>query len=157
MCNEGVENTEHMITKRHVMKITLFASQLGTHIPVNVETNSWILHWLNSFDIYEQLFCVLLWKVWNARNQMVFKNIGPDPIKIAQSAMEYIDEYNLANFKAACISTNAFVPTVQSEHTPCHRISVGAGCLNSIVTSWGLIISDMQQQVTYAATKKEQV
>lgn len=81
--------------------LALFSSQIGTHVPPNIDSHSWILHWLTCSNMVgSQLFCVILWKLWDARNQMVFNNIKTDPSLIAQTAHEYVSEFNLANPRA---------------------------------------------------------
>lgn len=80
LCNDGVENADHMLMHCKFMKLALFSSQLGTHIPNGLHHHDWILHWLtNSEEIGAQLFVVILWKVWYARNQLIFKNVVLDP------------------------------------------------------------------------------
>lgn len=84
----------------NIVKLVLFASQLGSHIPQYVELNNWILSWLTCKDtLGSQLFCTLLWKLWFARtrNQAVFKGVAVDPVNIASSALLFVQNFNSVN------------------------------------------------------------
>lgn len=98
ICNDGAESVDHMIMHCSVMKLSLFSSQPGTHIPNNLHYHSWLLHWLVGPEpLGAQIFVVTLWKVWQSRNQIVFKNIQPNPLHIAEAVREFVAEFNIAN------------------------------------------------------------
>lgn len=76
LCNREVETSSHLFMHCNFVRLILFASQLGSHIPEAVELNVWIVKWLAYKDMLgTQLFCTLLWKLWFARNQIVFKGV----------------------------------------------------------------------------------
>ncbi|WJX88904.1 hypothetical protein P8452_70944 [Trifolium repens] len=80
------------------MRLTLFASNLGSHIPHSIDLSFWILSWLTCKDMVgTQLFCILLWKFWYGRNQTIFKGVVIDPIALAADAICYVHEFNEAN------------------------------------------------------------
>lgn len=36
-----------------------------------------------------QLFCTILWKIWFARNQLIFKKVAANPVQIGSNALEF--------------------------------------------------------------------
>lgn len=42
LCNDCEESIDHMVMHCNVMKMSLFASQIGTHIPRNMHYHAWI-------------------------------------------------------------------------------------------------------------------
>lgn len=144
ICNDDAESVDHMIIECSVMKLFLFSSQLGTHIPNNLHYHSWLLHWLAGPEpLGAQIFAVTLWKVWQARNQFVFKNIQPNPLHIAEAVREFVSEFNIANPpNQNGISTrdnSADVPLCSNRHRG-NYIFVDAGCFPDGNTGWGMTI-----------------
>jgi len=73
LCHGGIESTNHLFMQCNLMRLTLFASQLGSHMPFEVDLHDWILSWLTCQDqLGSQLFCSILWKFWTGRNNVVF-------------------------------------------------------------------------------------
>lgn len=102
LCNNAIETSDHLFTECSISKLTLFASTLGGHSPHQADIIGWLLKWLTCKDVENsQLFCTLLWMLWKARNEAVFKNTRPDPIKIVQTATEFVSE-----FKQGKLSSN---------------------------------------------------
>lgn len=64
-----------------ITELTLFASNLSARTPLHVDLNGWLLKWITCENMEgAQLFCVLLWAIWKARSEVVFKNSKPDPL-----------------------------------------------------------------------------
>jgi hypothetical protein len=67
---------KYLFMECNLMKITLFASHHGSHIPMSVDLHDWILSWLTYQDsLGTQLFCTLLWKFWACENNAIFKGL----------------------------------------------------------------------------------
>ncbi|CAJ2638124.1 unnamed protein product [Trifolium pratense] len=92
-CHSAPETIDHLFLHCHLTQLTWFASQLGARVPQSVPVHIWLLQGLTCDDTRgAQLFCVLMWKIWNARNNLVFNNKFVDPIAIAQEAMYFMQE-----------------------------------------------------------------
>jgi len=83
LCNLTEESPEHLFilpisNSLWSHKEVWFSSPLDIRIPdLQTGINDWILEWLTCKDPYRaQIFCSTLWKVWQARNQTMFKNKG---------------------------------------------------------------------------------
>lgn len=88
ICHADVETVEHLFMNCQLAKLSMFASPLGSHAPINTDMHCWLLEWLTCrIKEGSQLFCVILWKLWYERNQAVFKGDATEPVTIAQSAV----------------------------------------------------------------------
>ncbi|CAJ2671909.1 unnamed protein product [Trifolium pratense] len=98
LCHHEVETTNHLFLHCDLMKLTLFASHLGSHMPLQVDLFDWILSWLTCHDtLGTQLFCTILWKFWAARNNVVFRGDKLEPVCLVDEAMSFVQEFNDAN------------------------------------------------------------
>jgi len=87
------ETVEHLFMKCNLSKLALFASHLGSHTPINMDLNCWMSEWLSCADKEgSQLFCTILWKLWFARNLAIFNGAITDPVKLAQTAVQFTQE-----------------------------------------------------------------
>jgi len=98
LCHCEQESSQHLFLKCNLMKLSMFASHLGSHIPPDVDLHDWILKWLTCQDsLGAHFFCTLLWKFWAGRNAAVFKGSPLDPSLLAADAMNSVHEFNEAN------------------------------------------------------------
>ncbi|GAU41523.1 hypothetical protein TSUD_302620 [Trifolium subterraneum] len=62
--------------------------------------SSCILQWLTHSDLVaREIFSITLWKTWKARNNVIFNKGKFNPILVASSALDFLDEFNKANPK----------------------------------------------------------
>lgn len=81
-------------------KVVWFSSPLGIHIPPNDVCRDWMEQWLKKDDtLVVQIYGITLWRLWQGRNLLIFKNTPFGPTQIAQSVVVLIEEFNLANKK----------------------------------------------------------
>jgi len=100
LCHSEAETVEHLFMNCNLSKLAMFASPLGSHAPFNMGLHSWLLDWLSCADKDDsQLFCTILWKLWYARNQAVFNGATTDPVNLAHTAVQFIQEFNATNVK----------------------------------------------------------
>jgi hypothetical protein len=115
LCFREEESSNHLFLKCDIFKLTLFASHLGSHIPMNIDLHDWMLDWLLCQDpLGVQLFCVLLWKYWAGRNAAVFNGVQLDPTRLALDAMSFVHDFNEANSPKIRRATMAQVPIQQN-------------------------------------------
>lgn len=146
LCNQAVETSSHLFMQCNFVRLILFASQLGSHIPEAVELNCWILNWLTCKDMLgTQLFCTLLWKLWFARNQCVFKCIVADPVSLANNAMCYVQDYISANPRRQQQSSPQASVNVETQLNSMFSMFVDAGCFVNGHTGWGLILKTKRE------------
>jgi len=61
---------------------------------------NWLLHWLSCGDVFaSKLLSSLLWKVWDARNKLIFENQNFIASIIANNAARLMCDFNEANHK----------------------------------------------------------
>lgn len=150
------ESSHHLFLKCNLLKLSLFASHLGSHIPNDIELHDWILKWLTCQDpLGVQLFCTLLWKFWAARNVTVFKGVTLNPTVLANEAMAFVFEFNEANPRrnTRIVST---VPATQPLPM-LFSIFVDAGCCVGGPTVWGLTIRNQMGEVVLSKCNKEDI
>jgi hypothetical protein len=46
LCHDENESSHHLFLKCNLLKVYLFASYLGSHIPTDIDLHDWILKWL---------------------------------------------------------------------------------------------------------------
>jgi hypothetical protein len=86
------------------------------------------------------MFCTIMWKIWFARNQNVFKQLNVIPHIIAAEAMEFVSEYNKAlPKKQSHMQHNQVTAPIDQFPNP-YIVQVDAGCFG--VTTAGCVIKD---------------
>ncbi|KAK2405034.1 hypothetical protein P8452_10587 [Trifolium repens] len=158
LCHNAAENGQHIFMHCNLLKLVLFASPLGCHPPLSVDLNCWLLEWLSCSDkLAAQLFCTILWKFWYARNQAVFKGSPVEPVRVAQSALLFVHDFNNANLNSrplqAAIRENNTLPIPPRQFS----IFVDAGCFSNAQTGWGLVIKDYSGGVIWSACRRENI
>lgn len=132
---------------------------MGIHIPPSMNLGDWMLHWLSCGNVFaSQLFCSSLWKVWDARNKLIFEDLMFIPAIIANNATKLISEFNEANRKPVPHSDP--IPGAANWVPPPNswvKLNVDAGCFNDGTTGWGLVIRDHTGAVSLTACKSEEV
>lgn len=139
-------------------QLTWFSSQLGIHVPQLIDINQWLLQGLTCEDTMgSQIFGTLLWKLWGARNQVVFNHKPLNPIEVAQAAMTFVQELNTGNPSANVLDLQTpnqrQLPPVIEES----RINVDVGCFSNGSTGWGLVAFVHTDSVSFAAGRKENI
>jgi hypothetical protein len=158
LCHNAPENAQHLFMHCNMLKLVLFASPLGCHPPLNVDLNCWLLDWLSCSDtISSQLFCTLLWKFWYARNQSIFKGFPVEPLRLAQTALQFVQDFNAANLKPT--PSQDITRERNTSFVPCRQFSmfVDADCFSNAQTGWGLVLKDLSGSVLWSACKRENI
>jgi hypothetical protein len=158
LCHHDVESSNHLFMHCNLMRLTLFASNLGTHIPQCVDLSVWILSWLTCKDMVgTQLFCILLWKFWYGRNQTIFKGVVIDPIALAADAICYVHEFNEANPRRCNQVILQHGTALRQEDDSRQLLFTDAGCFNNGHTGWGLVLKNADGITTFSASKRENI
>jgi ribonuclease HI len=158
LCHNAPENAQHLFMHCNLLKLVLFASSLGCHPPLNVDLNCWLLEWFTCSDkLGTQLFCTILWKFWFARNQFIFKGFPIDPVRLAQTALQFVQDFNIANLKsrpsqAATRERNTSTPPLRQ-----FSMFVDAGCFSNAQTGWGLVLKDHSGVVIWSACRRDDI
>jgi ribonuclease HI len=140
------------------MKLTLFASHLGSHVPLNIDLHDWILKWLTcQDDLGSQLFCTILWKFWTARNNVVFNGIRLDPTRLVEEAMSFVQDFNAANPTRRGRITISPTINLPAAPRPMFSIFVDAGCCALGPTTWGLVIKNHDCISVFHACKRDDI
>jgi len=98
-----------------------------------------------------------MWKKRKASNKMIFNKEKFDPVVVATSVVDFVDEFNKANPKR---SGQYFRNQLEKQEPPnldSLKLNVDAGCFEDGTTSLGKLIRDHQGNGIYAATKFEDV
>jgi ribonuclease HI len=114
--------------------------------------------WLKKDDpLAVQFFGITLWRLWQGRNQLIFKNSPFDLASIAQSAVLLVEEFNLANRKADCQPISRVPTRWCPPQTGTVKINVDAGVFTDGSTGWGFVARDHHGAVLFSATRKEEM
>lgn len=98
LCYAAMESHSHLFMTCNFSRAVMFASSLGGHVPAETDLHDWLLRWLScSDDEGAQLFGILLWKIWQCRNEVVFRNSRTDPVSVSAAAWCFLQEFNSAN------------------------------------------------------------
>ncbi|XP_058783366.1 uncharacterized protein LOC131658047 [Vicia villosa] len=150
------ESPNHLFLQCEFSKVVHFSSPLGARIPPSMEILEWLDFCLDSTDILRsQLLCSLLWKIWNARNLLHFKQIVKAPECVAMEAWDSVYEYNAANPVPKKTNLVPFVWSSNKQDKDLAIIQVGAGCFDDGVVAFGCMIKSWDSKVIYGACKRE--
>lgn len=122
---------------------------------MHTDLNKWMLEWLTCKDPYDsQIFCTTLWKLWCARNNVVFNDQAFDPITVAVATLELVHEYNHANPR---LNTQAIqVPQLWKPPADSWtKTNVDVGCFKDCHTRWGMVVSNHKGEVLFAESKRD--
>ncbi|XP_024634454.1 uncharacterized protein [Medicago truncatula] len=146
LCHSEAETVEHLFMNCNLSKLALFASPLRSHAPFNMDLHSYLLDWLScAVKDDSQLFCTILWKLWYARNQAVFNGATTDPVNLAHTAIQFIQEFNAANVKQRPQPPRQRRDNDGTCQDISHHMFVDAGCFSNGQTGWGLILKNQTQ------------
>lgn len=158
LCSSCAEDNAHLFMYCDFAKMVWFSSPLGIHVPLELDVNDWLLHWLsckNHFAI--QVFCTTLWKIWYARNQSLFKNQKPEPHVTAADGLDFVLEFN----KASPCKKVLRQQNPAAENDPVYRgfnvIQVDAGCYVNDLVALGCVIKNQADDVILSASNRESI
>ncbi|XP_045789429.1 uncharacterized protein LOC123884387 [Trifolium pratense] len=155
-CHSAPETIDHLFLHCHLTQLTWFASQLGARVPQSMPVHIWLLQGLTCDDTRgAQLFCVLMWKIWNARNNLVFNNKLVDPIAIAHEAMYFMQELSPSPHENNATLMQDAVLAAQPMPSAPHVFYVDGGCFSGNATGWGMVIYNQSGHVVLSACRKE--
>lgn len=92
-CHLYLENSLHIFMQCDFYKRVLFSSPLGFRIPYGCDIVDWLRECIaNKECMVCQVVMVALWKIWQMRNNVIFKDATPDPCFVAQEIWDAIEE-----------------------------------------------------------------
>ncbi|XP_058749860.1 uncharacterized protein LOC131622856 [Vicia villosa] len=152
LCGCSPENSSHLFIHCDFVKRMFFAGPLGVRVPEIGDVGDWLLQVFRRKDPnLEQVICFGLWKVWQARNALVFRNSVPNPSLIAQEVNSEVLEFN------ACVRLDATVLRplqVESSFGNSWIIQTDAGCFEEGFVVLGCVIRDPLGEVVMVATNR---
>ncbi|KAK4268485.1 hypothetical protein QN277_025138 [Acacia crassicarpa] len=130
ICEDAVEDIEHLFFHCHWTRCVWFGSILGARIDLSCVSsfNDWWLHLLSmpSFKAQDiSLICWLLWYIWKERNDKVFNHKEPNPLLVIEKA-------KVSNFEfwTNCVVSSSIAGEVGTNSSPYVQWSPPApGCL----------------------------
>jgi len=135
----------HFLLTQHVW----FSYPLGIHIPNNVSLNTWLQNLLSKPEkLASQLFSLALWKLWEGRNQLIFKNEKFCPITNAAA------DFNSANFANPIQTVRESPASSEPPEQFNTKVNVDAGCFSNGTTGCGLIMRNHLGIAEFAVTHK---
>lgn len=156
LCKRAVEKVDHTFIQCQMARLVWFSSLLGIYVPVQTDMNNWMLEWLLCKDLYAtQIFCITLWNIWCTRNSVVFNSQVFDPIAVATTAVDYVQEFAQATPMLNNQATRSPQPKWRPPANDWIKINVDAGCFKDGATGWGVIVRNHKGEVLLAASKKE--
>jgi ribonuclease HI len=127
-------------------------------MPLQNDLYDWILSWLTCHDtLGTQLFCIILWKFWAARNNVVFRGDRLDPVRLADEAMSFVQEFNEANPSNRGRVSLPLITNMPSISAPSFSVFVDAGCNSNGPTVWGLVVKNQDMITTFSASKFDDI
>ncbi|XP_058759872.1 uncharacterized protein LOC131633172 [Vicia villosa] len=157
-CQSGIETLQHIFMDCHFAKQVLFASPIGYRIPICLDVNFWIQSVLEGIDVHSvQLFCACLYKIWAARNVVVFQGKAVCPIAVAGGAFDCAQDFvrwppdpDGKNLSSSARSAFSFPQDV-------YVAQVDAGLTEAGDTVFGCTFKDPFGKMLMAASKKEHI
>lgn len=92
------KSIEYLLLHCHFTKQVWVSSPLGCHIPPSVDVHGWIEFCLQATNMFGvQLSCYTIWKIWESRNKLIFKQSFSSPSHIVFEALESLLDFNLVS------------------------------------------------------------
>lgn len=93
-CHSCTENSNHLFIECAFAKRIFFSPPLGIRTLVDSDVFDWITFCLNLKDTWlAQMVCTGMSKLWQARNDLIFKNEAPNPQFLASTIVEQVLEW----------------------------------------------------------------
>ncbi|XP_058776145.1 uncharacterized protein LOC131650453 [Vicia villosa] len=151
-CDSCPETSAHLFVHCSFIKRMLFAGTLGVRIPSVRDACEWLLQVFKSKDLnMVQFVCFGLWKVWQARNSVVFRNANPCPLLLANEVCCSVSEFNASSNAATLSSLHA---QLEGNGGNCWSIQTDAGCFEGGVVVLGCVIKAPNGDVLMVATQR---
>lgn len=98
-----------------------------------------------------------MWKIWQARNDAVFKQKMIFPEEVSLAAVEFVHDYNRANLRRQQMGIQ-FNEQLQIIPNPeCCTFVIDARCFRDGFTCWGCILRNQHGEVIFTASKREDI
>ncbi|XP_058749287.1 uncharacterized protein LOC131622279 [Vicia villosa] len=156
LCGLEPESTNHLFLQCNFSKAVHFSSPLGVRVPPDMDVLEWLKICLDSTDtLCSQMLCSLLWKIWEARNLLLFQKTAKPPEFVAMEAWDTVLEYNDANPIPKKMNPVPSVWNSKNHDKELAIIQVDAGCYEEGVVAFGCLIKSWDSKVIYGACKRE--
>ncbi|XP_058756012.1 uncharacterized protein LOC131629231 [Vicia villosa] len=155
-CCSALETPQHIFLDCEFAKRVCFASPLGIRLQPCEDVLDWlelILRSNNTFEI--QIQFTALWKIWQARNMLIFQNKRIDLMVIAGDIYDRVAEYNNVFPQAQVRSKREDVRLDATVHAETINIATDAGCFEEGISAMGCVIKKGGENILVAACKKE--
>ncbi|KAI5417946.1 hypothetical protein KIW84_042542 [Lathyrus oleraceus] len=157
--NERIKNftwrfvKEILPTKANLSKQgVFFSSPLGVRVPASCDVLDWISNSvLNKESVVGQTVMTVMWKIWQARNNVVFNSASPDTRAVAQEIWESTEEADV--MYGRCSSKDLLIGN--GKHvTNSWIVQSDAGCFSDGIFSLGCVIKDLIANIFLAASSR---
>ncbi|XP_058783567.1 uncharacterized protein LOC131658272 [Vicia villosa] len=149
------ESENRLFLNCNIVKLVWFAPSLGFCIPNNTGVREWLLNWFRcSDDRGLVLACATVWKIWQARNSLLFQHKPFTPLEVAKNALAMAAEVLdiSGTHGAGGLELGLSVPLGVDFVVP-----VDAGCFPDGSMGWGCVVKDSSGAVCFSACKKQHI
>ncbi|XP_058746601.1 uncharacterized protein LOC131619536 [Vicia villosa] len=152
LCYCDAESSSHLFLHCDFIKRMFFSPPLGVRISDVEEVMDWLLPIFRSKEVKLcQVVCMGLWKVWKARNSVVFDKGAPCPMLVAKDV--WLSSIELDS--NLLVSTDRVMPSkVEATCGNSWIIQTDAGCFDGGIVSLGCVIRAANSEVLLAATQR---
>ncbi|CAK8576899.1 unnamed protein product [Lathyrus sativus] len=152
--NSKVEIMHHVFLDCIFAKQTFFSSMLSLRTLSNIDICSWLKKYLASKDsLVCQLISATLYKIWLARNSVVFCAKTSSPLQVATKALDMVQEFNFWNENKKSKSS----PNTKEFGSIGNVviIQVDAGVFKDGLSAFGCLVKNHENKVLLSASKSE--
>ncbi|XP_058734240.1 uncharacterized protein LOC131605971 [Vicia villosa] len=152
LCYCDAESSSHLFLHYDFTKRMFFSPPLGVRIPDVDEVMDWLLLIFRNKDVKLcQVVCMGLWKVWKARNSVVFDKGVPCYMLFAKDVwLSSIEEDS-----SMLVSTDRVVPSkVEVSCGNSWIIQTDVGCFDGGIVSLGCVIRSANAEVLLETTQR---
>ncbi|XP_058742583.1 uncharacterized protein LOC131615095 [Vicia villosa] len=152
-CAAAPETAQHLFCQCTFAQQTFFSSILSFRTESRLDVRDWLFSMLSCGDVFStQLLATLLYRIWLARNLLIFKNQLADPVTVAQEALNCVSDDN----KSLLVSPSNNL-SMQEEYSPknVHILNVDAGVFSPNSIAFGCVLKAPDGGVILSACRKE--
>ncbi|XP_058776202.1 uncharacterized protein LOC131650515 [Vicia villosa] len=156
LCLSLPESAQHLFLNCEFSRLVFFSSTLCYRVPPETDICNWLSEVLSCGDtLCIQMICYLAYKIWCARNDLLFKQKTVDPRAVAELAFANVCEFNMCNPEIGAKRSSPVQPTQVSLPKDCLFLQVDAGVSTDGVVAFGCVLKKHNMSIDLVASKRE--